>query len=187
MAIQRAVDKFMHELGDIYDAEHRLLEGQRLMSREASDPTLKKLIDTHIAETQTHIQNLEKVFQLMGAGPSRQECMGAEGLVGEGAKMMSETQAPLRDSVIGGAATKVEHYEIVSYTDLIGGVSALGHKQAATLLERNLKQEQKTAQRLEKEAPRLLKLAMKATGEAPPTTRSAGPTSARRNGGRTSR
>ena len=35
MAIQSTQDKFLHELGDIYDAEHRFLKGQQVMLQNA--------------------------------------------------------------------------------------------------------------------------------------------------------
>ena len=40
MAIADVRELFVRDLGDIYDAEHRFLEGQREMAQEASDPDL---------------------------------------------------------------------------------------------------------------------------------------------------
>src|ERR687885_777048 len=44
---------FVHELGDIYDAEHRFLEGQREMAQEATDPHLEEAIQQDIQEAQS--------------------------------------------------------------------------------------------------------------------------------------
>jgi ferritin-like metal-binding protein YciE len=160
MSIRTAVDKFMHDLGDIYDAEQRFLKGQQEMVGQASDPKLQKLIQTHIGETEGQIKNLEKVFELMGASPQQQECPGARGLVEEAQRMMAETEDPaVKDTVIGGAATKVEHYELVSYQDLVESAELMGNKEAARLLEKNRKQEERTAQKLERAAPKLMKKA----------------------------
>jgi ferritin-like metal-binding protein YciE len=161
MSIRTAVDKFMHDLGDIYDAEQRFLRGQQEMVSQASDGRLQKLIQVHIGETEEQIKNLEKVFELMGKTPQAQECPGARGLVEEAERMLAETEDPaLKDTVIGGAATKVEHYELVSYQDLVESAQLMGNKEAARLLEKNRKQEERTAQKLERAAPKLMKKAV---------------------------
>ena len=160
MEIKTAVDKFMHDLGDIYDAEQQFLRGQQEMVSQATDTRLQKMIQTHIGETEQQIKNLEQVFEMMGKQPEPQECPGARGLVTEAKTVLSETTTgPVKDTVIGGSAMKVEHYEMVSYNDLIDAAELMGEKQVARLLERNLRQEEKTAQKLERAAPKLMKKA----------------------------
>ena len=160
MSIRTAVDLFMHDLGDIYDAEQQFLRGQQEMVGQVTDSSLQKMIQTHIGETEQQIKNLEKVFELMGSSPEAQECPGARGLVEEAQRVMSETEkGAVKDTVIGGSATKVEHYEMVSYSDLCDAAELMGKTQVARLLEKNLKQEEKTAQKLERAAPKLLKKA----------------------------
>ncbi len=160
--IQTGEQMLLHEMADIYDAEHQFLEGQGKMASTVSDDKLRALIERHSQETQQHIENLEQAFQLLGASPEREQCRGASGLVGEAGTLMRQSKPPITDTLVAGAAAKVEHYEIVSYTDLVEAARAMGHADVAKLLERNLKQEQKTAQLLEKESPRLLKRAMAA-------------------------
>jgi ferritin-like metal-binding protein YciE len=63
----------------------------------------------------------------------------------------------MRDSIIAGGATKAEHYEMVSYADLIEAATLLKLRQAVPLLETNREQEVRTARRLERTSPRLLK------------------------------
>jgi ferritin-like metal-binding protein YciE len=162
-AIKTAGEMFMHELSDIYDAEHQFLEGQRQMSAKVRDDKLRQMIDRHSEETEGHIRNLEQAFEKLGATPEREPCKGAIGLVDEAATLLQESTPPVTDSLVVGAASKVEHYEIVSYTDLIEAANAMGHQDVAKLLEKNLRQEERTADRLQKASPRLLKLAMKAS------------------------
>src|SRR5437762_2265889 len=122
MPISTAQEKFVHELADLYDAEHQFLEGQRQMQQKASDEKLRTMIRQHIGQTEEQIKNLEQVFGVLGEEPKRQPCSGAKGLVEEAAKVMDEAEKDeLRDALIGGAAAKVEHYEMVSYADLITG------------------------------------------------------------------
>src|SRR5947209_17353313 len=120
MPISSAKEKFVHELADLYDAEHQFLEGQRQMEQKASDDKLRTMIMEHIGQTEAQIRNLEQVFGVVGEQPRRQPCSGAKGLIEEAAKVMEEAQAPeLRDALIGGATAKVEHYEMVSDAELI--------------------------------------------------------------------
>ena len=130
------------------------------MREMASDAKLQTMLEEHMLQTEEQISKLEQVFSEMGKEPERQECMGAKGLIEEATRMMQETSAPeLRDTVIAGAATKAEHYEMVSYADLIDGAEMMKKRKAVKLLTENREQEVSTARRLERIAPRLGKAA----------------------------
>ena len=166
-AITTTQEKFLHELGDIYDAEHQFLKGQQQMLQQASDPQLQSMLQEHIAVTEEQIQNLEQVFGLLGQKAKRQACPAARGLVTEAQKTMQEAEAPaLRDCVIGGAAAKVEHYEIAAYRGLVTGAQEMGQTRVVTLLRKNLRQEEQTARLIEQTAPQLLQKAMQAETSA---------------------
>jgi len=166
MAIKTTQEKFLHELGDIYDAENRFLKAQQEMLKAATDATLKEGIEKHIAESEQQVANLEQVFELLGEKAKGEPCDAAKGIVTEGQKNLKEAGTDeIRDCLIGSSLTKVEHYEIVSYTGLIVGAEAMGNKEAVILLQKNLRQEEQTAQKLEKNAPKLLKQAMQAEAQ----------------------
>ncbi len=163
MAITTTQEKYLHELGDIYDAENRFLKGQQEILKAATDPTLKAGIEQHIGESEQQVKNLEQVFQLLGEKAKAEPCDAAKGIVTEGQKNLKEAGTDqIRDCLIGTSLTKVEHYEIVSYTGLIIGAQAMGNKEVVALLQQNLKQEEQTAKKLEQHAPKLLKQAMQA-------------------------
>jgi ferritin-like metal-binding protein YciE len=158
MPIKSTREKFVHELADLYDAEHQFLAAQHLMHSKATDAKLKTMIKQHIGESEQQVKNLELVFGTLGEKPRRQHCDGAEGIVSEGKKAIEEAGTPeLRDTFIAGGATKAEHYEMVSYADLIGAATLLKLRKALPLLEKNREQEVRTARRLERASPRLLK------------------------------
>ena len=160
MPITTSEEKFIHELADMYDAEHQFLAAMGKMREMAGDPKLQTMLEEHMLQTEGQISNLEEVFAEIGKDPERQECMGAKGLIGEATKMMEETESPeLRDSVIAGAATKAEHYEMVAYADLIDGAEMLKKRKAVNLLTKNREQEMSTARKLERLAPKLGKAA----------------------------
>jgi ferritin-like metal-binding protein YciE len=154
--------KFVHDLADIYDAEHRFLEAQQQMERRAAAPQLRAMIQDHIAQTEQQIANIEQVYNQLGAQPTRVKCDAAVGLVTEGQKVMLETQGnpSVCDCAIGGAIAKVEHYEVASYRGLVTAAEGMGQTQIASLLRQNLQQEEQTAHLVEQSTPMLLEQAM---------------------------
>ena len=160
MSISNSQEKFVHELADMYDAEHQFLEAMGKMRDAATDSKLTQLLEQHIEQTERQIGRLDQVFAEMGEEPRRQECMGAKGLVQEGSKMMEEAGSPeVRDSVIAGAAAKAEHYEMVGYADLVDGAELMGKRKIVRLLTDNREEEMSTARKLERLSPRLGKAA----------------------------
>jgi len=160
MPISSPREKFVHELADTYDAEHQFLEAMQTMHDKATDEKLKALLEVHMAETQGQIEKLQQVFSSIGEQPQRQHCSGAEGIIEEGSKAMEEAGTDeIRDTFIVGGATKAEHYEMVSYADLIEGAELLNLKKAAKLLTENRQQEVRAARKLERTSPRLAKAA----------------------------
>jgi len=160
MPISSPRDKFVHELADTYDAEHQFLEAMQEMRDKATDEKLKVMLDEHMTETRGQIEKLQQVFSSIGEQPQRQHCSGAKGIIEEGSKAMEEAGTDeIRDAFIVGGATKAEHYEMVSYADLIEGAELLKLKKAARLLTENREQEVRAARKLERTSPRLAKAA----------------------------
>jgi len=109
------------------------------------------------------VANLGQIFELLGEKAKADPCDAAKGIVTEGQKNLKEAGADeIRDCLIGTSLTKVEHYAIVSYTGLIIGAQSMGNKEVDALLRQNLQQEEKTAKKLEQNAPKLLMKAMQA-------------------------
>jgi ferritin-like metal-binding protein YciE len=182
MTIQSTQEKFQHELGDIYDAEHRFLKGQQEMLKKATDPRLQQGIQEHIQQSEQQVQNLEQVFSILGQPAKGVKCDAAAGIVTEAQKSMGEAgNDALCDCLIAGAAVKVEHYEIASYRGLITGAQLMGQQQIVQLLQQNLQQEEQTAQQLESMAGQLLQVAMQQEGMQPKGSAMASGTSGTRD------
>lgn len=165
MTLKTTQEMYLHDLGDIYDAEQQFLKGQEEMLQHATDQKLKSGIEQHITESRQHVKNVEQVFQILGEKPKAEKCPSAAGIVTEAKQGMKEAGTnEIRDCMIGESAEKVEHYEIVSYHGLIQGAQAMGQQQVVQLLQQNLEQEEKTAKKLEQNSPTLLKKAMQADG-----------------------
>ncbi|HIK07323.1 MAG TPA: ferritin-like domain-containing protein [Trichormus sp. M33_DOE_039] len=152
-------EKFVYEIGVMYDAEQRFWEAQQMMLQCCQNSQLKSLIETHIRETEQQIQNLEQVFNTLGQQPKRITCDAASGLVSDGQKFMLLAAENQQILTLGLAAsqTKVEQLEIACYRGLIQTAEQMGQKQAVKLLQQNLQQEEQTAKKLEQHMPQLLK------------------------------
>jgi len=161
MPINNAQELFVHNLSEIYDAEHQFIEGQQEMAQQASDQDLKSAIEEHIGQTEQHARNLEGVFEQLGQQPQRATNEVAQGLVSSAQQLMQQTQDEnLRDCAINAAVIKVEHFEMGSYLGLVTAAQQMGQDEIVDLLQQNLQQEEQTAQTAEQSAPQLLQKVM---------------------------
>jgi ferritin-like metal-binding protein YciE len=134
---------FLHELGDILYAEHTLVKALPNMAKEATESSLADAFKKHLAETEQHVANVEKAFEMVGKTAKPEKCPGIEGLKKEHDEFVTneEPSTDVLDMFLTGAAARTEHYEIAAYTGLITMAKALGETDAAKLLGENLKQE----------------------------------------------
>jgi ferritin-like metal-binding protein YciE len=140
---------FIHELKDLYDAEHQLVEALPKLAKAATDPDLKAAFEKHLAETRTHVNRLREVFRECDEPPERETCDGMKGLVKEGQKAIEEIDdAAVLDAGLIAAAQKVEHYEIASYGTLITWARLAGLDSAQQLLEETLEEEKAADEKL---------------------------------------
>jgi ferritin-like metal-binding protein YciE len=131
-------ETFLDELSDIYDAEHQLTKALPKLAKAAEDETLKEAFESHLEETENHIQRLEEVFEIFGEKAKGKKCKAMKGLVEEGEELIKEDAG---DAGLICGAQKVEHYEIATYGSLATWAEILGEKDAAKLLNETLDEE----------------------------------------------
>jgi ferritin-like metal-binding protein YciE len=140
---------FVHELKDLYDAEHRLIEALPQMAEAASSPDLKQAFTTHLQETQGHVRQLEQVFQQLGTEPERQACKAMKGIIDEGSDMLSaKGDDKVRDAALIASAQRAEHYEIAGYGTARTFAQQLGHQNIVPILQQILDEEGATDKKL---------------------------------------
>ncbi len=166
MPITSTQELFVHELCEVHDAEHRLIEGQQEMVENATDEKLRSAIQEHLEQTREHAANVERVFAELGQEPRRETNEVARGLVSEAQEGIQEAQsAALRDCAIVSAVIKVEHFEMGSYRSLVTGAQLMGQTEIERLLRENMEQEEETARIAENSAEELLRKAMQEGGQ----------------------
>jgi ferritin-like metal-binding protein YciE len=149
MTISSLNELFIHQLKDVYDAEHQLVEALPKLAKAATTPELKAAFEQHLAETRKQVTRLKEVFADCGEYPGRETCDGMKGLIEEGEQMIKHADEPrVKDAALLAAAQKVEHYEIATYGSLIAWAETVGFTSARRLLEESLEEEKAADEKL---------------------------------------
>jgi ferritin-like metal-binding protein YciE len=142
-------DLIKHELKDLYDAEHRIVEALPQMADKAHNPSLKQAFENHLRQSEKHIERLEAVFESLGIEPERVKCDGIVGLIQEGSHVLdAEGDPDTLDAGLIAAAQRVEHYEIAGYGTARAFARQINNQYVAELLEQTLEEEKATDQLL---------------------------------------
>lgn len=142
-------DLFLDTLKDIYYAEKQILKALPKMAKAAKSPELKQAFEKHRDETETHVDRLGDVFEIIGKAPRGKTCDAIIGIIEEGKSVIEEFEgSPALDAGLLASAQAVEHYEISRYGTLKAWAQELGLANAVKLLDETLTEELKTDQAL---------------------------------------
>ncbi|WOH49490.1 ferritin-like domain-containing protein [Bradyrhizobium sp. sBnM-33] len=140
--IKTMEDMFVHGLQDIYYAERQITKALPKMIEKATNRDLSAGLKSHLEETNTQIERLEKVFQKLGKEPKAADCPAIDGLIKEADTITAEIDDnAVLDAAIVAGAQAVEHYEIARYGTLIAWAEELGHDDVVRFLTTNLNEE----------------------------------------------
>lgn len=156
-------DLLIHEIQDLYSAEEQIIEALPLMIEKAKDTKLVNALKDHLKVTEQQKARLDEVNKLLtgetdngeaaveprkgffgffGGSEKKQVCLGMQGLIEEGQKVMSEEMSPkVLDAAIIACAQKIEHYEICGYGTARAYARELNLGQVAERLEETLDEE----------------------------------------------
>ncbi|MBS3651401.1 ferritin-like domain-containing protein [Pseudaminobacter sp. 19-2017] len=151
MAEKKLEDLFHETLKDIYYAERKILKGLQKMARGAQDEKLKAAFEKHRDETETQMERLQQVFEILGKRAQGKTCPAIDGILEEGEEILEEfKKSPALDAGLVSAAQAVEHYEIARYGTLKRWAEELGMRDAVKLLDQTLSEEKRTDEDLTK-------------------------------------
>src|SRR5207249_6311413 len=85
-------ETFVEELKDLYDAEKQLLKALPKMAKAAEHEELKDAFESHLEQTEEHVNRLEQVFRAVGEKPKAKKCKGMQGLIQEGEERIKEEE-----------------------------------------------------------------------------------------------
>ena len=142
-------DAFIDELRDTYDAEKQLTKALPRLAKAASSPQLRQAFENHLEETRNQIERLEQVFESLDEKARGKHCDGIAGIIEEGKSIMEEEfDDSTMDACLIAAGQRAEHYEIAAYGTLIAWAQAMGHTEAAKLLQQTLEEEEGADEKL---------------------------------------
>jgi len=142
-------DAFIDELRDTYDAEKQLTKALAKLAKAASNPKLRNAFAAHLEETQGQIERLEQVFESLDEKVRGKHCDGIAGIIEEGKSIMEEDfDDTTMDACLIAAGQRAEHYEMAAYGTLVAWAQAMGHAEAARLLQQTLEEEKAADKKL---------------------------------------
>ena len=142
-------DAFIDELRDSYDAEKQLIKALGKLAKAATSPELKKAFSSHLEETRGHVERLEQVFASIDEKVRGKHCDGIGGIIEEGKGVMEEDfDDATMDACLIASGQRAEHYEMAAYGTLVAWAKAMGHTEAASLLEATLEEEKAADEKL---------------------------------------
>ena len=146
----KKLEELFHDtLKDIYYAEKKILTALPKMAKAAQNEDLKAAFEKHEGETEEQVSRLEQVFELIDKKPQGKKCPAIDGLIEEGQEIIKEYKgSPALDAGLISAAQAVEHYEMARYGTLRTWADEFGIKDAATLLQTTLDEEEATDEAL---------------------------------------
>jgi len=142
-------DAFIEELRDTYDAEKQLTKALPKLAKTATNAKLRAAFEKHLEETQGQIARLEQAFESLGEKVRGKHCDGIAGIIEEGKSIMEEDfDETTMDACLIAAGQRAEHYEMAAYGSLVAWAEAMGHTEAAKLLQQNLEEEKAADKKL---------------------------------------
>ena len=142
-------DAFIDELRDTYDAEKQLIKALPKLAKASSSPELREAFESHLEETKGQVERLEQVFASLDEKVRGKHCDGIAGIIEEGKSIMEEEfDESTMDACLIAAGQRAEHYEMAAYGTLIAWARAMGHEDAAELLQETLDEEKAADEKL---------------------------------------
>ena len=142
-------DAFIDELRDAYDAEKQLTKALPKMAKAATSAELRSAFETHLEETRGQITRLEEIFATLDERVQGKHCDGIAGIIEEGKSAMEEDfDEATMDACLIASGQRAEHYEMAAYGTLVAWARAMGHTEAADLLQQTLDEEKAADEKL---------------------------------------
>jgi ferritin-like metal-binding protein YciE len=149
MSVQSIQDLFIEELRDLCSAEKQIAKALPKMAKATSSNELRRAFESHLEETNGHVERLKQIFEILQKSSRGKTCVGMKGLLSEGAELIDEIdKGNVLDAGLISAAQRVEHYEISGYGSVRRYAELLGHAEVADLLKATFDEEKAADEKL---------------------------------------
>lgn len=145
-------DLLIDELSDLLSAENQIAEALPEMIRATESSDLKHAFESHLIETKSQIERLEKIFAILDVEKEEKFCEAMKGLIAECKEVLRDfkSKSSLRDVALISKAQRIEHYEIAAYGTSRAFAKEMELNQVADLLQTSLDEEGSANKKLTK-------------------------------------
>ena len=150
MSLHNLKDLYIDQLKDLYSAETQIVQALPKMVEKATSDELRTALESHLNQTEGHVERLTQIFEELNEQPMGKVCKGMKGLVAEGDETIGETEKTVRDAGIIASAQRIEHYEMAAYGTARNFAKLLGDDKAVSLLQQTLDEEGEADKKLTK-------------------------------------
>ena len=143
-------DAFIDELRDAYDAEKQLLEGPAQAGEGGDVARAARRPSRPISRRRRgRSSGSKQVFASLDEKVRGKHCDGIAGIIEEGKSVMEEDfDDATMDACLIASGQRAEHYEMAAYGTLVAWAQAMGHTDAADLLQQILDEEKAADEKL---------------------------------------
>ena len=118
------------------------------LAKAASNPKLRQAFESHLKK-RSQIARLEQVFESLDEKVRGKHCDGIAGIIEEGKSIMEEDfDDTTMDARLIAAGQRAEHYEMAVVRHARRWAQAMGHTEAAELLQQTLDEEKAADKKL---------------------------------------
>ncbi|MHB2210884.1 ferritin-like domain-containing protein [Methylobacterium sp. CM6257] len=129
---------YLDEMQDLWSANDQMVKAVQQLSGQASDGTLKRMLEESVGGIQKHTDVLRSLIQANGGETRPEPCKGMEGLAAE-ALQHGVKEAPrdgrLRDVAIIAQYQRMSHYGLAGFGSAAAYAKALGRTDDAAKLK----------------------------------------------------
>lgn len=146
MKLENLNDLFILELQDLYDAEQQITQAIPQLLTVVQSPQLKEIMETHLRQTESQIERLEKICREMDIEPVGKQCVGMEGIIEGSIELLQDNLTPSAtlDAALISCAQKIQHYKISGYGSAAAYAKQLRFTTAQATLAEIMNEEKQT-------------------------------------------
>lgn len=145
MVLGTMKELMLEELRELYSAERLALRAYPRMRKVIQTKSLREAVERHVEETQSQVERLGEIFEIMDSRTRGKTCHAMQGLIEEAQEHIDADLPPaLLEVILVADLQKIEHFEIAAYGSARAHAEALGLDDAKELLEQTLNEEKHT-------------------------------------------
>ena len=146
--IESLRELYVNQLRTMLSAERQITDALPEMIDKATDEQLRQAFQSHLQETEVHVQRLEQIISATSESDAI-KCKALDTMIDETESVVGDVEDDsVRDALLIAAAQRVEHFEMASYGTLRNWAQILGESGHAQILEQTLNEEKHADQLL---------------------------------------